>query len=570
METHDQDCQADATEEVKPSRKVKKRGRRIVIGLLLATALIAVIQHWAESTDHQFANMFTILILITVSIQVVWNLHWIAVQKGKRWHVPLAGLLVAFITSMLFDFEGFSGELIPQIRFTLSKTPPSLQEIPASEQIPLLADEGSNDAESETNPSLDSTEEERRYALSDFPQFLGEQRNGVLSNRKFSIPKTTSEIETLWNIGIGKGWASFAVVQDRAITLEQRDNQEYLTCYRLNDGALLWKITHDSFHDDTFGGPGPRSTPTIHEDRVYAQGQDGTVWCVEWLTGKIIWQVELLKLANWTKEASEAAITWARSGSPLIVDGLCVLPFGGPAEKASSGRSLIALSLDEGEVQWTAGEDQISYASAMVLNLAGQRQIVSVNEKSITGHLIESGELLWSFDWFGQSNGGANCASVIAAGQNQFLIGKGYGGGSALVEVTRDESDSWIAEAVWTSSRVLKTKFTHACVDGSIAYAINNGHLEAVNIPEGLSNWKQSRRDRLGQGQLLLVDDVLIGQAESGEIVLVEADPNEYRELIRLPALTAKTWNIPSIAGRHLLVRNDREAYCFLLPAKED
>ena len=146
----------------------------------------------------------------------------------------------------------------------------------------------------------------------------------------------------------------FAVVQDRAITLEQRDNQEYLTCYRLNDGALLWKITHDSFHDDTFGGPGPRSTPTIHEDRVYAQGQDGTVWCVEWLTGKIIWQVELLKLANWTKEASEAAITWARSGSPLIVDGLCVLPFGGPAEKASSGRSLIALSLDEGEVQWTA------------------------------------------------------------------------------------------------------------------------------------------------------------------------------------------------------------------------
>ena len=138
------------------------------------------------------------------------------------------------------------------------------------------------------------------------------------------------------------------------------------------------------------------------------------------------------------------------------------------------------------------------------------------------------------------------------------------------MEVTRDESDSWIAEAVWTSSRVLKTKFTHACVDGSIAYAINNGHLEAVNIPEGLSNWKQSRRDRLGQGQLLLVDDVLIGQAESGEIVLVEADPNEYRELIRLPALTAKTWNIPSIAGRHLLVRNDREAYCFLLPAKED
>ncbi len=564
---HNEESSGDPPSEqiTKPG---KRRGRRIVIGILLATAIIAMVQHWAPSTDHQIANLITIVIVLITTVQFIWNLHWIAVKQRKIWQVPASCLLIGAIATALFDFEGFSGELIPQIRLTLGKRAPDLrQEIAA--QDPAEKDETNTNSPDEASVSP-SSDADRSVALSDFPGFLGPQRNGVISNRQFSVPTDASQIETLWNIGIGEGWASFAVVQDRAITLEQREEKEYLSCYRLADGALLWMIQHESFHDDTFGGPGPRSTPSIHENHVYAQGQDGTVWCVDWESGKIIWQVELLELAGWDKEASESAISWARSGSPLLVDDLCVVPFGGPKDLANSGRSLVALNKEDGAVQWTAGPDQISYASPMLLNLAGKRQIVSVNERTITGHQIEDGEELWSFPWIGQSNGGANCASVIAAGADQFLIGKGYGGGSALVKITTAENGSQSAEPLWTSSRVLKTKFTHACVDGRIAYAINNGSLESVNIPEGISNWTQPRRDRLGQGQLLLVDDTLIGQAESGEIVFVQADSDEYRELLRLPAMESKTWNIPTIAGRHLLVRNDREAFYFLLPKRRD
>jgi hypothetical protein len=63
-----------------------------------------------------------------------------------------------------------------------------------------------------------------------------------------------------------------------------------------------------------------------------------------------------------------------------------------------------------------------------------------------------------------------------------------------------------------------------------------------------------------------LVGDILLGQSESGEVVFIDADPTAYRERLRLPAMESKTWNIPTIAGRHLLVRNDRQAFCFLLP----
>jgi outer membrane protein assembly factor BamB len=202
------------------------------------------------------------------------------------------------------------------------------------------------------------------------------------------------------------------------------------------------------------------------------------------------------------------------------------------------------------------------------MTLAGVAQIVSVNERTVSGHAIDDGKTLWSFDWPGNSNGDANCATAIAAGSNRFLIGKGYGGGSALVEVTSDGT-SMTAEAVWESSRVLKTKFTHACVDGEVAYAVSNGSLEAVRIEDGEKLWTQPRGSRFQQGQILLVDDVIIAQAEAGDVVLVAADPGEYRELLRIPAMNSKTWNLPTVAGRHLLVRNDRQAICFLLPSQD-
>ena len=94
--------------------------------------------------------------------------------------------------------------------------------------------------------------------------------------------------------------------------------------------------------------------------------------------------------------------------------------------------------------------------------------------------------------------------------------------------------------------------------------------MQAVSIADLKQLWVQPRRGRLEQGQLLRVADILIGQAESGEVVFATADPSSYREELRLAAMQTKTWNIPTIAGRHLLVRNDRECFCFLLPALDE
>lgn len=534
--------------ETKPSIQIgptKLRLPRVVVAWIAAVVTIGLLQWMAPVIDHQIANLVSMVVGLIVAVYIAFQVHQASRSAGHSYRIPLAltAIVVGFFT--LFELDGFSGEMIPQFRYRFG----SKRALKTVTELPVPAI-----AESAVDASAG---------------FLGPNRNGVTPQRQFAIPTSVDEVKVAWDHGIGKGWASFAVVGDRAVTLEQRDELECVTCYRLSDGELLWLQSHQAYHYHPLGGAGPRSTPMIQGNRVFALGATGRLWCLNLETGDPIWSADLLKLSDWSEENFQASVSWGFAGSPLLVDDLCIVPLGGKVDlnRPDEGqRSLIAFDAGTGDVRWKAGSDQISYASPMLMTLAGQRQIVSVNEKTVTGHRLDNGEVLWSFDWPGSSNSNATCTSAVPAGANRFLIGKGYGGGGALVEVTKSTDDAFVAKPVWESTRVLKTKFTHACINDNIAYALNDGTLEAIELATGKKLWTQPRSARFGQGQILLADDVIVGQAEAGEVVFVSAIANEYQELLRLPGLSAKTWNIPTLAGRRLLVRNDRQVICYLLP----
>ena len=552
---------ANATQRVKVKRP-RNRVRRAAIAAGLGLSGVGYLQWNATATDHQFSNMGTVVLCLVIGLYILFQVHCLARTRWNGLVVPLAIVLGIVGFSVLCRFEGFSGELVPQYSFRFASGPPAMRTVDDSAAKKPVDDSGST----ESSLVAGSLVAGSLVAATPSYGFLGSDRTAVIPTRDFAIPSSLDEVQTLWRQGLGAGWSAFAVSGDKAVTLEQRGDEECLTCYRLGDGELLWIVEHEALHQNLMGGVGPRSTPTIVGDRVFAQGATGMVWCVGLDSGEVVWSVDLLELAGWGQLESEAMISWGRAASPLVIDEtLCVIPFGGPVENSDTGRSLLALDAASGDVLWASGEGQVSYASPALLTLGGKRQIVSVNESTISGHQVDDGSVLWQVSWPGQSNGGANCAMVVPAGTNRFLVGKGYGGGSGLYEVTTS-GGQWNAEPVWKSSRVLKTKFTHAAVTGDTAFAISNGSLEAVRLADGERQWIQGRRERLGQGQILVVDDVIVGQSEAGEVVLAAVDTNQYKELLRLPALDAKTWNVPTIAGRHLLVRNDREVICFLLP----
>lgn len=534
---------------------------RTLVAVCLAVIAIALLQTFVAPADHQNANMASLVVGLFGSLYVLCQLFRVAWDGSFRWLLVLAAVVGLSALASLLRFEGFSGELWPQFSWRFEPQP----------QLRSLTESVPSASSVETGLASDA-----RIAAADWPGFLGPDRNGVLKSRLFAVPESTDQLTKLWEQGIGAGWSSFAVAGGRAVTLEQRDDQECVTCYRLGDGELLWIQQHPTLHQNALGGIGPRSTPSIDGGQVYAQGATGRVWCLDLETGDPIWTVDLIAQvgdASWDQAASERLVTWGRSGSPLLIDDdagrrLCVLPRGGPQGLAESGRSLIALDAGSGEVVWTAGQAQISFASPMVMTLAGRRQIVSVNEMTVTGHQVSDGQTLWSHPWPGLSSADANCASAIPAGKDRFLLGKGYGGGSALIEVSRQDSQ-WLVETLWESQRVLKTKFTHALVRDDVAFALSNGSLQSVQLETGDQLWQQPRSTRYQQGQIILVEDVIVAQSESGEVALVAADKEEFRPMIQIPAMQSKTWNLPTVAGRHLLIRNDRRAICYLLPPRE-
>lgn len=544
------------TEPITPPLRL----RRLLFLLAGCLSIGLGVQFVAAINDNSIRNAIS---LIAAGVAYVGSSIWLYRALAPRWSRIGAGLLalaLLIVPASLFRIRGFSGEIIPQLEYRFAKAR-QLRTEPTSDAASLAATPAATDAAAPT----------------EFPQFLGPQRNGVLTRREFAIPADGNFPPPLWRIEVGEGWGGFAVSGQRCVTLEQRGDQECVTCYRLRDGALLWIHEEPARHQNPLGGIGPRSTPTIRGEQVFVQGATGIVLCLDLNSGETVWRRELLTIAGWDQSQSEGQIAWGRAGSPLIVNDLCILPLGGPDDRPDDrevdgvpirGRGLIALDATTGAVRWVGGADQISYASPIRMTLAGVDQVVIVNETSVSGHAPEDGRTLWTTRWPGQSNGSANCASAVQVDEHSVLVGKAYGTGSAIFEL-QQESDGLTVTDRWKKPSLLKTKFTHACVSGDQAYGLSDGTLECVDLKAGRRLWAQSRGARYGHGQMLLVEDLLLIQAEAGNLAMVDANTERFEELATGEGLSAKSWNIPSVAGQYLLVRNDAEAICYRLPARE-
>ena len=386
----------------------------------------------------------------------------------------------------------------------------------------------------------------------DFPGFLGPQRDATVRGVQLSSDWDKQPPRLLWRHPVGLGWSSFAVVGGVAIDLEQRGASECVVCYRVSNGEELWCHSEPVRFEDEHGD-GPRSTPTIHDGRVLSMGANGTLTCIELATGNLIWRRETLK------NPEEQNLLWGMSGSPLVYDGQVVVTPG-----AGEGGSAISFALETGNEVWRSGDDRAGYSSPIETTLCGERQLLSFNGAGLRSYAID-GTPLWLHEWLTQGESQrVNVAQPVALPNNRVLISSGYDNGTALLQIKRN-GDEYTTDVVWLSKH-LKSKMSNFIVHGDFVYGLDNGILTCIDLNDGQRRWK---RGRYGHGQMLLVDDKLLIQAESGEVVLVAANPAEHQELAKFNALFSKTWNNLALAGNILIVRNDREAAAFELPTQD-
>ncbi len=392
--------------------------------------------------------------------------------------------------------------------------------------------------------------------LEDVPQFFGLDRTGALPAARFSTDWNAQAPKELWRRPIGLGWSAFAVVGGRAWTQEQSGDDERVSCLDMATGRTLWSHAERTRFSEWQGGDGPRATPTIDGGRVYALGATGLLLCLEAADGRLLWKRPVLG------ENGLGNITWGTSASPLLVDELVVVTGG-----RGSGAVLFAYRKTDGAPVWKAGSGDASYASPLLATFAGRRVILSNNATSLTAHDPATGRLVFEHAWGGSKWPKAS-QPVVLPGDRVF-VSAGYGMGCQIVQVTaagagsKDAPGMLTAETSW-KGLTMKTQFNSPALRQGFLYGLDDGLLACVDAGTGRRVWKDGR---FGSGQTLIVGDVIVVQSENGTVHACAASPDGFRELGRIPALTSKTWNHPTVAGRYLLARNDREATCWELPS---
>ncbi len=500
--------------------------------LACEAALVVVVSNLPNLDGGIKTMIFLASALVTGFNLLVWLMFFSRLGGKVRLLVPAAVVGVLVLGVLSLRVESVSGDIVPKLVWRWRPK----HDAALIESLAQRSD------------AVDLT----RTTPHDFPQFLGPERNGRLKDVGLARDWTAQPPKLLWKQPIGVGWSSFAIVGDYAVTQEQRGEQELVVCYELLTGKMCWTHADETRFDSVMGGDGPRATPSISDGRVYAMGAKALLNCLDGATGQVLWCRRV------AEEAQAAVPVWGKSCSPLIINDLVIVSSGGP-----KGRSLQAFDKASGTLVWEGGDDPSSYASPMLATMAGVPQIVSANEESVTGHDPATGRVLWRFIWPGKE---PKVPQPVPVGDNRLLISAGYGLGSKVLELT--PGTAWEIKEVW-ANMLLKPKFSNVVFRDGHVYGLDDGKtLVCLDAATGKRKWS-SGRSGYGHGQVLLVDNLLLVQAESGEVSLVEASSERFKELTRFPALAEKTWNCAALSGQRLLVRNAKEAACYELPVRK-
>jgi len=376
-----------------------------------------------------------------------------------------------------------------------------------------------------------------------WPQWRGPNRDGLSKETGLLKQWPTEGPPLVWKAaGAGRGYSSFSLANGKLFTMGLRGDREFVIAFDVATGKEAWATAHPSgaFHNDR--GDGPRGTPTVDGDRVYALGGNGDLSVLDAGTGKIVWTKNILR------EFGARNITWGISESPLIVGNKLLVNAGGP------GASIVALNKNDGSLIWKSQSDKAGYSSAIPVEINRVPQVVFFTQERAVGLDLKDGRLLW--EYARPSNNVANAATPVARG-NRVFISSDYGTGGGVVEIKPDGT----AQEIWFS-KDMRNHHSSSVLVGDHLYGFSSSILTAIKFDTGEIAW----RDRsVGKGSLVYADGRLYCFSEQGVIGLVEATPTGYVEKgrFRIQQGELPTWTHPVVAGGRLYIRDQDTIYAY-------
>ncbi len=397
----------------------------------------------------------------------------------------------------------------------------------------------------------------------DWPQWRGPNRDNLSTETGLLKTWDADGPAPVWQAqGLGAGFSSVAVVGPRIYTMGDQGGDQFVIALSAADGKLIWKAKVGPAWDD--GYPGPRGTPTIDGDWVYAVGTEGDVVALDAASGKQRWRASLTG-----DFGGQSMSNWKFSESPLV-DGDRVVVTPGVRSAA-----LVALDRRTGKPLWKAampdlganGRDGAGYSSVVISNGAGVKQYVQLLGRGLVGIRASDGAFLWGYNRV--ANNVANISTPAVRGDYVFAS-SAYQTGSALLKLSPQGTGQVKADEVYfLESRVFQNHHGGFVLVGNHVYA-GHGHRAGmpicVEFETGAVKWGGNiRNEGMGSAAITYADGHLYYRYENGMMLLIEATPDAYRQkgMFKLPTSNKPSWPYPVVSGGRLYVRDQDNLYVY-------
>src|SRR5262245_6366271 len=382
----------------------------------------------------------------------------------------------------------------------------------------------------------------------DWPQWQGPERT-ALSRETGLLKKWPADgPKQLWKAeGMGENYSTPTVAAGRIFSMGNRDGKEYVIALAEETGKQLWTAEVGPVRSNGGGHAGPRCSPTVDGERVYALGLNGDLVCLDAAIGKERWRKDLVK------DFKGNGGGWGYSESPLI-DGDRVL-----CTPGGRNATIVALDKKTGETIWKGvvpQGDGAHYSSIIAAKVDGKKQYIQFLGGGVIG-LSEDGEFLWRYNK--PANGTANCSTPVY-GDGHVFAASGYGTGGGLVRLVKKDNGYEAREVYFTKK--MKNHHGGMLLLNGYLYGSDEGLLTCLDFKTGEVQWAERIP---GKGSIAFADGHLYYRNEGGPVYLVEANPKKYVERGRFtpPGSGAPAWPHPVIANGRLYIQDQDTLRCY-------
>ena len=398
----------------------------------------------------------------------------------------------------------------------------------------------------------------------EWPQWRGPNRDGVSGEVGILKAWPPNGPKMLWRVPLGEGFSGISVSQGRVYTMFSKGDDEFVVCLDATDGREIWRFRSDSTYYEYEGGNGPRSTPTIDGDLLFAISAQGKLYALNAASGQEVWSHDL------PRKFGSKMPRWGYSISPLVDGESLLVEIGGKGEK-----SIVALNKNSGDVIWSSHEDKLGYSSPIAITVDGVRQIIFLTGTNLVSVSPTDGTIYWKYSWQTRGRLGfdVNAATPVFIPPDKVFISTGYGTGAAVLQlrafVSPDDDrattgqvkanrDAVRIEEIWKSP-IMENKLASSVLYENHLYGFDNSILKCIEVNTGEEKWKSRG---FGMGTVILADGHLILLSGQGKLGLAEATPAGYIEKASAKVLSGRCWTVPTLANGKLYVRNLEEIVC--------